>query len=202
MPETTPELDMDILDYLDPIILDMPTAIFVESRAAQSAGAAIDLRVNYGDFLEYLKEMCPLVHAKYYWSLGLREDDIGANRFLRYLGHVGWDTWSSKANESRYAKDDEGQLYLASEASHIARYNPKVKMTVDAMVAASGIVSQVILFVRGSDYIPLIDALQAKGIRVICVGWTDRHMGADALIDLRRLAPGIGTYRKGDSSNE
>jgi len=46
------------------------------------------------------------------------------------------------------------QLYLASEASHIARYNPKVKMTVDAMVAASGIVSQVILFVRGSDYIP------------------------------------------------
>ena len=182
MPETTPELLEDILDYLDPIILNVPTAIFAESRAAQSAGAAIDLRVNYGDFLEYLREMCPLTHAKYYWSLGLREEDTGANRFLRYLSHVGWDTWASKANDSRYAKDEEGQLYLASEHSHIARYNPKVKLTVDAMVAAAGIVSQVILFVRGSDYVPLIEALQAKGVRVICIGWTDRHQGADAII--------------------
>ena len=200
MPETTPELDLDILDYLDQIILDMPTGIYVESRAAQSAGAAIDLRVNYGDLLEYFKEMCPLVHAKYYWSLGLREEDTGANRFLRYLGHVGWDTWSSKANDSRYAKDSEGQLYQTVEDSHIARYNPKVKLAVDAMVATDKVISQVILFVRGSDYIPLIEALQAKGIRVICVGWTDRHQGADALVDLRRLAPGIGTYRKGDQS--
>ena len=189
-PLPTIDLCEDILDYLDPIFLDVPTGVFVESRAAQNAGVSLNLKVDYKIFLDYLGEMCHLHAKKYYWSLGMREEDGGAQRFLKYLNHCGWDTWASRAIENRSEKIPGTDF----DQTCIAKFNPKIKLAVDALTMPPSI-EQVVLFVRGSDYVPLIEALQMRGIRVISVGWSDRHVGADGLLDLRRIAHGLGSYR-------
>lgn len=190
---TTPQesWDENTLDYLESVLLNLPTAIFVESRASQSAGASINCKVHYEVLLRYLKDVCQLAHAKYYWSNGLREEDISSTKFLKYLRHVGWDIWSSPAADP-HKFTDEGTVQNDN-----AIFNPKIKLAVDAMAISQRGIQQVILFVRGADYQPLIDTLQAQGIRVVAVTWTDSNKGTANKLDLRQIQDSIGSYRAG-----
>lgn len=168
----------DAQDYLETVLLDMPTSVLIDSRTAESAGSALEAQISFGSLLGLLRNSCPLFSAGYYYAYPIAEDERGAKTlsFLGYMRREGWKTWWSEPNRT------------TPEVPHIS---PKVKLAVDAMKAVLGGAKQILLAVKGPDFDPLVEALEGLGVRVVLVTWTDQRTEADAVLDLRKILPAI-----------
>jgi len=168
------------ISYLETVLLDTPTAIFIDSRAMESMSNALGIKIEYGPFIRLLRQVCQLSSAHYYYAYPLDPElETGRKRigFLNYLRREGWRVWWTEP---------------ATHDPESSTINAKMKLSVDALlVAATGGIKQAILVLKGPDYEPLLEALVGLGVRVVQVPWGDHIPDADATIDISRITPSI-----------
>jgi NYN domain len=185
MNQVTPQVSVEepeaqttdsMFDYLEAIILDLPTAILVDSRAAETLGAALGAQISMGKLLGHVRDVCQLHSASYYYAYPIAPDSRGirTHSFLEYLRKEGWQSWWTTPNRVDPTSP---------------RISPKVKLSVDAMRLVIGGAKQILLAVKGPDFEPLVETLRGLGCRVVMFSWSDYTPTADAILDIRRILP-------------
>jgi len=157
------------------------TALFIDGANLYSAAKALNVDLDFRKLLESFREKAVLVRAYYYTAVVEGEEFSPIRPLIDWLGYNGF---SMVTKPVKRFTDAQGHTRTKG--------NMDIEIAVDMLELAPHI-DHVILFSGDGDFRRLVQAVQAKGVRVTVVSTTksqppmiadDLRRQADAYIDM------------------
>ena len=168
---------------------DERTILLIDGANLFSAAKALGFDIDYNLLRKEIMKRCRLTRAIYYTSLYENDEYSPIRPLVDWLNYNGYQVRLKTIRE-----------YFDGTEKKRCRGNFEVDLTVDALEVADRI-DHVVLFSGDSDYVPLLAALQRKGIRVSIVSTMkskspivsdELRRQADVFIELDDLRETIG----------
>lgn len=165
-------------------------ALFIDGANLYSAARALGVDLDFKALLESFRSEAVLVRAYYYTAVVEGEEFSAVRPLVDWLGYNGFSTITKPAK--RFT-DNQGHSRIKG--------NMDIEIAVD-MLELSPRLDHVVLFSGDGDFRRLVQAVQAKGVRVTVVSTVksqppmiadDLRRQADAYID---LAERIGDWTR------
>lgn len=159
-------------------------ALFIDGANLYSAAKALGVEIDYRKLLSEFRSKGRLLRAYYYTALLDSEEYSPIRKLVDWLQYNGYNVVSKTAREFT---DREGRRRIKG--------NMDVEITIDMLNIAAH-VDHVVLFSGDGDFVPLVEALKDRGIRVSIVSTIqsapsmasdELRRSADAFIDLADL---------------
>jgi len=157
------------------------TALFIDGANLYSAAKALNVDLDFRKLLESFREKAVLVRAYYYTAVVEGEEFSPIRPLIDWLGYNGF---SMVTKPVKRFTDAQGHTRTKG--------NMDIEIAVDMLELAPHI-DHVVLFSGDGDFRRLVQAVQAKGVRVTVVSTTksqppmiadDLRRQADAYIDM------------------
>jgi uncharacterized LabA/DUF88 family protein len=149
-------------------------AIYIDGSNLSKAIRAAGYRLDYDKVLSYFSEQGYIVSAKYFTALPPRTVHADVRRLIDRLSYHGWNI------VSRETKD-----LLSSDGLFKMKGNMDVDIAVHAMCVYSQI-DRLILFSGDGDFVPLVSALQERGVKVTAISHLANNDSCMIADELRR----------------
>ena len=171
---------------------DERLALFIDGSNLYAAAKALGFDIDYKLLRQEFMRRGKLLRAFYYTAL-LENDEYSPIRPL-----VDWLHYNGFTMVTKPAKE-----YTDSQGRRKVKGNMDIELTVDAMELAPR-VDHIVLFSGDGDFRRLVQAVQAKGVRVTVVSSVksqppqisdELRRQADSFIDLSDLAQDVGRPR-------
>jgi uncharacterized LabA/DUF88 family protein len=168
-------------------------ALFIDGSNLYAAARALNFDIDYRKLLEEFRKRGVLIRAYYYTALIEDQEYSPLRPLVDWLDYNGF-TLVTKAAK-RYTEHSTGVVRTKG--------NMDIEIAVDMMELASR-VDHMVLFSGDGDFRRLLEAVQAKGVRVTVVSTTksqppmvsdDLRRQADTFVELADLASIIGRPR-------
>ena len=168
---------------------DDRTAIFIDGANLYSAAKGLAFDIDYRKLLEEFRKHGRLIRAYYYTALVEDQDFSPIRPLVDWLDYNGYSLVTKSAKE-----------YTDATGRRRFKGDMDVEIAVD-MIQAAGFIDHAILFSGDGDFVPAIEALQRKGVRVTVVSTIksnppmvadDLRRASDTFLDLVDLAQLIG----------
>lgn len=170
---------------------DEPLALFIDGGALNAAARAFDVKIDYKKLLEEFSRRGHLIRAHFYNAttefVGEDNDFHPVRPLLDWLDYNGFNVTRKTVRE-----------YPDSPRKPRASFS--VDLTVDALRLAPHI-RHAVIFTGDGDYVPLVNELKARGVRVSVVSTREveppmisdeLRRTCDNFIDVKALAGVIG----------
>lgn len=171
---------------------DEPLALFIDGGALHAAAKAFDIKVDYKKLLEEFSRRGHLVRAHYYKTVvevaGEESDYHPMKPLLDWLDYNGFSVTLKTVRDYPDSTRKPGASLM-------------VDLTVDALRLAPHI-RQAVIFSGDGSYVPLVNELKSKGVRVSVVSTKEvsppmisdeLRRACDNFIDMKALVNVIGT---------
>ncbi|MGE5564678.1 MAG: NYN domain-containing protein [Parcubacteria group bacterium] len=164
-------------------------ALFIDGANLYSASKALGFDIDYKKLLEEFRKRGVLIRAYYYTAIVENDDYSPIRPLVDWLDYNGFTLVTKSAREFT---DREGRKRW--------RGSMDIEMAVDMMEMAQH-ADHLVLFSGDGDFRRLVEAIQAKGVRVTVVSTTrsqpsmasdDLRRQADSFVDLADLADIVG----------
>lgn len=164
-------------------------AIFIDGANLYSAAKGLAFDMDYRKLLEEFKKHGRLVRAYYYTALVEDQDFSPIRPLVDWLDYNGYTLVTKPARE-----------YTDANGRRRFKGDMDVEIAVD-MVQLAPALDHIFLFSGDGDFLPAVDAVQRKGVRVSVVSTIksnppmvadDLRRAADTFLDLADLASLIG----------
>lgn len=164
-------------------------AIFIDGANLYSAAKGLAFDIDYRKLLEEFKKSGRLVRAYYYTALVEDQDFSPIRPLVDWLDYNGYTLVTKPAKE-----------YTDATGRRRFKGDMDVEIAVD-MVQLAPALDHIFLFSGDGDFLPAVDAVQRKGVRVSVVSTIksnppmvadDLRRAADTFIDLADLAALVG----------
>jgi uncharacterized LabA/DUF88 family protein len=180
--------------------------LFIDGANFYSAAKALELDIDYKKLLDEFRKRGRLVRANYYTALVEDGDKFSPIRPL-----IDWLDYNGYSLITKPAK-----TYTDAQGNRRFRGDMDVELAVDALEAAAWL-DHLVLFSGDSDFRPVVEAVQRKGVRVSVVSTLrssppmisdELRRQADQFIELADLARLVGragrptAERSGDDETE
>ncbi|MEI7932101.1 MAG: NYN domain-containing protein [Alphaproteobacteria bacterium] len=168
-------------------------ALFIDGANFFSAGRALNTDIDYKKLLDEFKKRGILIRAYYYTAIA-EDDDYSPIRPL-----VDWLDYNGFSMVTKAARS-----YTDAQGRKRWRGDMKIEMAVDIMAMADH-ADHIVLFSGDGDFCRLVEAVQAKGVRVTVVSTVktsppqasdDLRRQCDDFVDLSDLLTIIGRPRR------
>ncbi|RYG11224.1 MAG: NYN domain-containing protein [Caulobacteraceae bacterium] len=168
-------------------------ALFIDGPNLYSAARGLNIDIDYRKFLDEFKKRGVLIRAYYYTAIAEDEDYSPIRPLADWLDYNGF-TLVTKA--ARAFTDSQGRKRW--------RGDMKVELAVDVMTMADH-ADHILLATGDGDFRRLVEAVQAKGVRVTVLSTLksqppmasdDLRRQADDFVDLSDLAAIIGRPKR------
>jgi uncharacterized LabA/DUF88 family protein len=163
--------------------------LFIDGANLYSAAKGLQFDIDYRKLLEEYKKRGRLIRAYYYTAL-LEEQDFSPIRpLVDWLDYNGYTLITKAAREFT---DSTGRRRVKGDMD--------VEITVD-MLGAASFLDHAFLFSGDGDFLPLVDAMQRRGVRMSVVSTIkssppmisdDLRRAADNFLELADLVSLIG----------
>ena len=162
------------------------TALFIDGANLYAASRNLGFDVDYRSMLEYFASRTQLLRA-YYYSAILDTDEYSPVKPL-----TDWLSYNGYALVTKAAKE-----FTDSAGRRRIKGNMDIELAVD-MLELAPYLSEAILFSGDGDFRRLVEAVQAKGVRVTVISTVrtsppmigdDLRRQADEFIELSDIAP-------------
>ncbi len=164
-------------------------ALFIDGANLYSAGKTLGVEVDYRKLLDEFRRRGQLIRAYYYTALIENDDYSPIRPLVDWLQYNGFKVVTKPAKEFT---DSAGRRRVKGDMD--------VEIAVDLMQAAA-FADHAFLFSGDGDFLPAIEAVQRKGMRVSVVSTIksnppmaadDLRRTADNFVDLTDLAALVG----------
>jgi uncharacterized LabA/DUF88 family protein len=164
-------------------------ALFIDGANLYSAAKGLAFDIDYRKLLEEFKKRGRLIRAYYYTAL-LEDQDFSPIRpLVDWLDYNGYTLITKAAREFT---DASGRRRVKGDMD--------VEIAVD-MLGAAAFLDHVFLFSGDGDFLPLVDAMQRRGVRMSIISTIksqppmiadDLRRAADNFLDLADLSQLVG----------
>ncbi len=170
-------------------------ALFIDGANLYGAARALGFDIDYKRLLELFKTRGNLVRAYYYTALLENEEYSPIRPLVDWLDYNGYSLVTKPTKE--YVDSTTGRRKIKG--------NMDIELAVDMLELAPRI-DHAVLFSGDGDFRRLIDAMQARGVRVTVVSTIktsppmvadELRRQADSFIDLAELAPEVERHHVG-----
>jgi uncharacterized LabA/DUF88 family protein len=167
-------------------------ALFIDGANFYSSAKALDFDIDYRKLLEEFRKRGRLVRALYYTALVEDQDYSPLRPLIDWLDYNGFTVVTKPAKSFT---DQAGQRRIKGDMD--------VEIAVD-MLSLAAHLDHIVLFSGDGDFRRLVEAVQAKGVRVTVVSSLksqppmisdDLRRQADTFIDLADLEGLVGRAR-------
>ncbi|MES1159017.1 MAG: NYN domain-containing protein [Terricaulis silvestris] len=164
-------------------------ALFIDGANLYSTAKGLAFDIDYRKLLDEFRKHGRLIRAYYYTALVEEQDFSPIRPLVDWLDYNGYTLVTKPAREFT---DANGRRRFKGDMD--------VEITVD-LLQASAFADHVILFSGDGDFVPVVEALMRKGVRVSVVSTIksnppmiadDLRRAADTFIDIVDLANLIG----------
>jgi uncharacterized LabA/DUF88 family protein len=164
-------------------------ALFIDGANLYSAAKGLAFDIDYRKLLEEFKKHGRLIRAYYYTALVEDQDFSPIRPLVDWLDYNGYSLVTKPAKE-----------YVDATGRRRFKGDMDVEIAVDMVQLALNL-DHAFLFSGDGDFLPAVDAVQRKGVRVTVVSTIkssppmvsdDLRRAADNFIDLADLVPLIG----------
>jgi uncharacterized LabA/DUF88 family protein len=164
-------------------------ALFIDGANLYSAAKGLAFDIDYRKLLEEFKKHGRLIRAYYYTALVEDQDFSPIRPLVDWLDYNGYSLVTKPAKE-----------YVDATGRRRFKGDMDVEIAVD-MVQLAANLDHAFLFSGDGDFLPAVDAVQRKGVRVTVVSTIksnppmvsdDLRRAADNFIDLADLVPLVG----------
>lgn len=169
-------------------------AMFIDGANFYSAARGLNIDIDYRKLLDEFKKRGVLVRAYYYTAIAEDEEDYSPIRPL-----VDWLDYNGFSMVTKAAR-----AYTDAAGRKKWRGDMKIEIAVDVMEMAAH-VDHIVLFSGDGDFRRMVEAVQAKGVRVTVVSTMksqpplasdDLRRQCDDFVDLNDLASIVGRPRR------
>ncbi|MGE0740757.1 MAG: NYN domain-containing protein [Hyphomonadaceae bacterium] len=169
---------------------DERIALFIHGANLYSAAKALAFDIDYRKLLDEFKKSGRVIRAYYYTALVEDQEFSPIRPLVDWLDYNGYTLVTKPAKE--YTDANTGRRRYKGDMD--------VELTVDLLQAAE-FVDHAFLFSGDGDFLPAIEAVQRKGVRVSVVSTIkssppmvsdDVRRAADNFVDLADLAALVG----------
>jgi uncharacterized LabA/DUF88 family protein len=178
---------------------DERIAMFIDGSNLYSSGKTLDFDIDYKKLLDLFKNKGRLIQAKYYTALLDHEDYSPIRPLIDWLDYNGFHVVTKPAKS-----------YTDRDGRNRVKGNMDIEMTIDMLQIAPH-VDHILLFTGDGDFKAVVEAVQAKGVRVSVISTLKSRpaMLADELrrqandfIELADMGKIIGRPKRDYSSSE
>ena len=178
---------------------DERIAMFIDGSNLYSSGKTLDFDIDYKKLLDLFKNKGRLIQAKYYTALLDHEDYSPIRPLIDWLDYNGFHVVTNPAKS-----------YTDRDGRNRVKGNMDIEMTIDMLQIAPH-VDHILLFTGDGDFKAVVEAVQAKGVRVSVISTLKSRpaMLADELrrqandfIELADMGKIIGRPKRDYSSSE
>jgi uncharacterized LabA/DUF88 family protein len=178
---------------------DERIAMFIDGSNLYSSGKTLDFDIDYKKLLDLFKNKGRLIQAKYYTALLDHEDYSPIRPLIDWLDYNGFHVITKPAKS-----------YTDRDGRNRVKGNMDIEMTIDMLQIAPH-VDHILLFTGDGDFKAVVEAVQAKGVRVSVISTLKSRpaMLADELrrqandfIELADMGKIIGRPKRDYSSSE
>lgn len=188
-------------------------AIAVDGPNTHSAVRNLGFDIDFKKMIEFFKVRGTIVRMSYYTSIiennsvqnndEDEDEDSNYNPMRPIIDWLSYNGWNVVTKNIREFTDSQGRRKVKG--------NTNIELAVDALELASNGVQQMIIFTGDGDFVPLVEALKRKGVRVTIVSTikTRPMMIADALrraaddfLDLEEMVESISRVRERQEQDE
>lgn len=178
---------------------DERIAMFIDGSNLYSSGKTLDFDIDYKKLLDLFKNKGRLIQAKYYTALLDHEDYSPIRPLIDWLDYNGFHVITKPAKS-----------YTDRDGRNRVKGNMDIEMTIDMLQIAPH-VDHILLFTGDGDFKAVVEAVQAKGVRVSVISTLKSRpaMLADELrrqandfIELADMGKIIGRPKRDFSSSE
>ena len=150
-------------------------ALFIDGANLYGAARALGFDIDYKRLLDMFRERAYLVRAHYYTALVESEEYSPIRPLVDWLDYNGYSLVTKPTKE-----------YVDASGRRKIKGNMDIELAVD-MLELAGSINHAVLFSGDGDFRRLVEAMQARGVRVTVVSTikTSPPMVAD---ELRRQA--------------
>lgn len=169
--------------------------VFIDGSNLYAASKALGFDIDYNLLGKWLRERGIVTRISYYTAIVENEEFSPVRPLIDWLGYNGYTIVTKPARE-----------YTDSLGRRKIKGNMDIELAIDALELAPH-VSHIVLMTGDGDFIPLVDALHRKGVRVTAISTirSQPSMVADGLrravdsfIDLSDLQPAIARAARVD----
>jgi uncharacterized LabA/DUF88 family protein len=173
------------------------TALFIDGANLYSAAKALGFDLDYRRLLDETRKRTRLVRAYYYTALVEDQEFSPIRPLIDWLDYNGYTVVTKPARE-----------YTDAMGRRRFKGDMDVDLAVEMMEAAAWM-DHAILASGDGDFVPLVLALQRKGVRVSVISTTrstppmasdELRRQADAFVDLVELGAVVGRVRSGQAA--
>jgi uncharacterized LabA/DUF88 family protein len=167
-------------------------ALFIDGANLYAAAKSLNLDLDYRKLLEEFQKRGILIRAYYYTAIAEDQDYSPIRPLVDWLDYNGFTVVTKPARE-----------YTDAAGRKRLRGDMDIEIAVDVLAMAAH-ADHVVLFSGDGDFRRLVEAVQAKGVRVTVVSTMksqpamasdDLRRQADTFVDLQDLASIIGRPR-------
>jgi uncharacterized LabA/DUF88 family protein len=167
-------------------------ALFIDGANLYGAAKSLGIDLDYKKLLEEFQKRGVLIRAYYYTAIAEDQDYSPIRPLVDWLDYNGFTVVTKPARE-----------YVDSAGRKRLRGDMDIEIAVDMMEMAAR-ADHLVLFSGDGDFRRLVEAIQAKGVRVTVVSTLksqppmasdDLRRQADTFVDLQDLAAIIGRPR-------
>jgi uncharacterized LabA/DUF88 family protein len=178
---------MTLFDQL--IHPDERVALFIDGANFYSAAKSLALDIDYRKLLEEFRARGRFIRASYYTALVEDQDFSPIRPLVDWLDYNGYTLVTKPARE-----------YTDAAGRRRFKGDMDVEIAVD-LVQAADYLDHAFLFSGDGDFLPALEAVQRKGVRVSVVSTIksnppmiadDLRRAADNFVDLADIAPLVG----------
>ncbi len=148
-------------------------ALFIDGANLYSTARVLNTDIDYRKLLDEFKKRGVLIRAYYYTAIAEDEDYSPIRPLVDWLDYNGFTMVTKPARS-----------YTDAQGRKRWRGDMKIEMAVDMMEMAAH-ADHIVLFSGDGDFCRLVEAVQARGVRVTVVS-TVKSQPAQASDDLRR----------------
>jgi uncharacterized LabA/DUF88 family protein len=172
------------------------TALFIDGANLYSAARALHYDLDFRKLLEWFGREGPLLRAYYYTAIAEGEEFSALRPLVDWLDYNGFAVVTKPVKR-----------FTDAQGHSRSKGNMDIEIAVDMMESA-GHLDQAILFTGDGDFRRVVQAVQARGVRVVVVSTVktqppqiadELRRQADAFIE---LADVIGEFGRPKSSRE
>jgi uncharacterized LabA/DUF88 family protein len=165
------------------------TALFIDGANLYSAAKGLAFDIDYRKLLDEFRKRGRLIRAYYYTALVEDQDFSPIRPLVDWLDYNGYTLVTKPAKE-----------YTDATGRRRFKGDMDVEIAVD-MVQLAGNLDHAFLFSGDGDFLPAVDAVQRKGVRVSVISTIksnppmvadDLRRAADNFVDLADLSSLIG----------
>ena len=168
------------------------TALFIDGANLYSAARALNIELDFKKTLDWFRERTKLTRAYYYTAVTEGEEFSPIKPLVDWLGYNGFSVVTKPVKR-----------FTDADGHRRIKGNMDIEIAVDMLELAPRL-DHAVLFSGDGDFRRLVQAVQARGVRVTVVSTLrsqppqiadELRRQADAFVDLESLLPGIGRPR-------